>query len=46
MHVVLADGRQLDAEVVGADAHNDLAVLRVALEDALARGEAGDLERI
>jgi S1-C subfamily serine protease len=29
VHVVLADGRQLEAEVVGADAPNDLAVLRV-----------------
>jgi len=29
IHVVLADGRQLDAEVVGSDAANDLAVLRI-----------------
>jgi serine protease Do len=29
IHVVLADGRQLEAEVVGSDAGNDLAVLRV-----------------
>ena len=29
IHVVLADGRQLDAEVVGSDAANDLAVLHV-----------------
>src|SRR5215468_8487922 len=28
VHVLLADGRQLDADVVGADAQNDLAVLR------------------
>src|SRR5678815_6073635 len=27
VHVVLADGRQIDAEVVGADAQNDLACL-------------------
>jgi serine protease Do len=29
IHVVLADGRELDAEVVGSDAGNDLAVLRI-----------------
>jgi serine protease Do len=29
IHVVLADGRELDAEVVGSDAGNDLAVLHV-----------------
>ncbi len=29
IHVGLADGRQLDAEVVGSDAANDLAVLRI-----------------
>jgi serine protease Do len=29
IHVVLADGRQLDAEVVGSDAGNDLALLRI-----------------
>lgn len=29
IHVVLADGRQLEAEVLGADADNDLAVLKV-----------------
>jgi serine protease Do len=29
IHIVLADGRQLDAEVIGSDADNDLAVLRV-----------------
>jgi serine protease Do len=30
IHVVLADGRQLEAEVLGADADNDLAVLKVS----------------
>lgn len=30
IHVVLADGRQLDAEVIGSDADNDLAVLKIA----------------
>jgi len=29
IHVMLADGRQLEAEVVGSDAANDLAVLRI-----------------
>jgi serine protease Do len=29
IHVVLADGRQLDAEVIGSDSANDLAVLKL-----------------
>jgi serine protease Do len=29
IHVVLADGRKLEAEVIGSDADNDLAVLKV-----------------
>ena len=46
IHVVLADGRQLDAEVVGSDAENDLAVLKVTSARPLpaARlGTSGDL---
>ena len=46
IHVVLADGRQLDAEVVGSDADNDLAVLKVSAARPLpsARlGTSGDL---
>ena len=41
VHVVLADGRQLDAEVVGADAANDLAVLRVASKTPLPAARLG-----
>jgi serine protease Do len=41
IHVVLADGRQLDAEVVGADADNDLAVLKVNTKGALPSAKLG-----
>ena len=41
VHVVLADGRQLDAEVVGADAQNDLAVLRVQSKAPLPAAKLG-----
>ncbi|HUM10369.1 MAG TPA: trypsin-like peptidase domain-containing protein [Myxococcaceae bacterium] len=41
VHVVLADGRQLDAEVVGADAQNDLALLRVASKTPLPAARLG-----
>jgi S1-C subfamily serine protease len=41
VHVVLADGRQLEAEVVGADAQNDLAVLRVASRTPLPAAKLG-----
>ncbi len=41
VHVVLADGRQLDAEVVGADAPNDLAVLRVSSKTPLPAAKLG-----
>ncbi|HVP60890.1 MAG TPA: trypsin-like peptidase domain-containing protein [Myxococcaceae bacterium] len=41
VHVVLADGRQLDAEVVGADAQNDLAVLRVSSKTPLPAAKLG-----
>ena len=41
VHVVLADGRQLEAEVVGADAQNDLAVLRVASRSPLPAARLG-----
>src|SRR5215813_13142747 len=41
VHVVLADGRQLEAEVVGADAQNDLAVLRVQSKTPLPTAKLG-----
>ncbi|HTS80237.1 MAG TPA: trypsin-like peptidase domain-containing protein [Myxococcaceae bacterium] len=41
VHVLLADGRQLDAEVVGADAQNDLAVLRVSSKAPLPAAKLG-----
>jgi serine protease Do len=40
------DGRELDFEVVGADALSDLAVLRVDARDNLAAAELGDAERL
>ena len=46
IHVVLADGRQLDAEVIGSDADNDLAVLKVQSKSPLPfakLGTSGDL---
>src|SRR5215813_886874 len=41
VHVVLADGRQIDAEVVGADAQNDLAVLRIQSKAPLPTAKLG-----
>ena len=41
VHVVLADGRQIDAEVVGADAQNDLAVLRIQSKTPLPAAKLG-----
>jgi len=41
IHVVLADGRQLDAEVLGSDAPNDLAVLRVQSTGPLPSAKLG-----
>jgi serine protease Do len=41
IHVVLADGRQLDAEVLGSDAPNDLAVLRVQSSGPLPAAKLG-----
>jgi serine protease Do len=41
IHVVLADGRQLDADVIGADADNDLAVLKVTSKTQLPSARLG-----
>jgi serine protease Do len=41
IHVVLADGRTLDAEVLGSDANNDLAVLKVSAKEPLPIAKLG-----
>ena len=41
IHVVLADGRQVDAEVIGSDADNDLAVLKVKVKEPLPFAKLG-----
>ena len=41
IHVVLADGRTFDAEVVGSDANNDLAVLKVNARQPLPTAKLG-----
>ncbi len=41
IHVVLADGRQLDADVIGSDADNDLAVLKVQAKAPLPAAKLG-----
>ena len=41
IHVVLADGRQIDADVIGSDAENDLAVLKVATKAPLPVAKLG-----
>ncbi len=41
IHVVLADGRQLDAEVIGSDADADLAVLKVTTKAPLPAAKLG-----
>ncbi|MBJ6765812.1 trypsin-like peptidase domain-containing protein [Myxococcaceae bacterium JPH2] len=41
IHVVLADGRTFDAEVMGSDATNDLAVLKVSAKEPLPAARLG-----
>jgi serine protease Do len=41
IHVVLADGRQLDAEVIGSDSDADLAVLKVNSKEPLPIAKLG-----
>src|SRR5262245_27692372 len=41
IHVILADGRKLDAEVIGSDADKDLAVLKVNAKASLPAAKLG-----
>ncbi len=41
VRVTIADGREYDAELVGADPNNDLAVLRILTDEALPFSEPG-----
>jgi serine protease Do len=41
IHVVLADGRELEADVIGSDANNDLAVLKVNSKQTLPAAKLG-----
>ncbi|WP_141592129.1 trypsin-like peptidase domain-containing protein [Myxococcus sp. AB056] len=41
IHVILADGRSFEAEVIGSDAANDLAVLKVNAKEALPIAKLG-----
>jgi len=46
IHIALADGREFEAELIGADANNDIAVLRARTKEKLpwvAMGTSGDL---
>jgi len=46
VHVALADGREFDAELVGADSDSDLAVLRVRSRDLLPAARLGDSDTL
>jgi serine protease Do len=41
IHVVLADGKQVDADVIGSDADNDIAVLKLNVKSALPFAKVG-----
>ncbi len=41
IHVVLADGRQIDADVIGSDSDNDLAVLKINAKGPLPFAKVG-----
>jgi Do/DeqQ family serine protease len=41
IHVTLADGRELEAEVIGSDANNDVAVLKVSSKQPLPAAKLG-----
>jgi Do/DeqQ family serine protease len=41
IHVVLADGRTLEADVLGSDSTNDLAVLRISAKEPLPTAKLG-----
>ena len=42
IHVVLADGRQIDAEVIGSDTDNDLAVLKLKSKEVFPAAKLGN----
>jgi S1-C subfamily serine protease len=44
--VVLNDGRQLNAQLIGSDSSTDLALLKIETEDKLPSAEMGDSEKV
>ncbi|PTL85252.1 trypsin-like peptidase domain-containing protein [Vitiosangium sp. GDMCC 1.1324] len=41
IHIILADGRELEADVIGSDANNDVAVLKVSSKQPLPAAKLG-----